>query len=159
MKLIYKVPLAPSMWLFRWINSIISVSAHRKWPEMAVSASTNQVWSKITIRSYAWSFAIQIQIQAVWMGCQKTRKNLTSFMDVPLVYFKYISWTCTIGCSKIFLFASTRIGPASDITTLHANKGCWFSISHTVAAYSTVLQIKVNQSEIFEKWVEFIQRH
>ena len=134
-----------------------SISPHRKWPEMAVSASTNQVWSKITIRSYAWSFATQIQ--AVWMGCQKTRKNLTSFMDVPLVYFNYISWTCTIGCSKIFLFASTRIGPASDITTLHADKGCWFSISHTVAAYSTVLQIKVNQSEIFEKWVEFIQRH
>ena len=42
-----------------------SISAHRKWPEMVVSASTNQVWTKITIRSYAWSFAIQIQIQAV----------------------------------------------------------------------------------------------
>ena len=33
-----------------------SISAHRKWPEMIVSASTNQVWTKITIRSYAWSF-------------------------------------------------------------------------------------------------------
>ena len=41
-----------------------SISAHRKWPEMVVSASTNQVWTKITVRSYAWSFAIQIQIQA-----------------------------------------------------------------------------------------------
>ena len=39
-----------------------SISAHRKWPEMVVSASTNQVWTKITIRSYAWSFVIQIQI-------------------------------------------------------------------------------------------------
>ena len=57
MELIHKVPLAPSMWLFRWINSIISISAHRKWPEMVASASTNQVWTKITIRSYAcWSF-------------------------------------------------------------------------------------------------------
>ena len=26
---------------------------------MVVSASTNQVWTKITIKSYAWSFAIQ----------------------------------------------------------------------------------------------------
>ena len=26
------------------------------------------MWAKITIRSYAWSFAIQIQIQAVWLG-------------------------------------------------------------------------------------------
>ena len=33
-----------------------SPTAHRKWPEMVVSASTNQVWTKITIRSYAWSF-------------------------------------------------------------------------------------------------------
>ena len=30
-----------------------SISAHRKWPEMVVSASTNQVWTKIIIGSYA----------------------------------------------------------------------------------------------------------
>ena len=42
-----------------------SISVHRKWLEMVISASTNQVWTKITIRSYAWSFAIQIRIQAV----------------------------------------------------------------------------------------------
>ena len=30
-----------------------SISAHRKWPEIVVSASTNQVWTKITIRIYA----------------------------------------------------------------------------------------------------------
>ena len=30
-----------------------SISVHKKWPEMAVSASTNQVWTKITIRDYA----------------------------------------------------------------------------------------------------------
>ena len=57
MKLIYKVPLVPSMWFSRWIDNIISISAQRKWPEMAVSASTNQLWTKITIRSYARSFA------------------------------------------------------------------------------------------------------
>ena len=56
MKLIHKVPLALSMWLFMLINSIISISAHRKWLEMVVSASTNKVWTKITVRSYAWSF-------------------------------------------------------------------------------------------------------
>ena len=50
-----------------WVQP--SISAHRKWPEMVVSASTNQVWTKITIKSYAWSFAIQIQIPAVWFGC------------------------------------------------------------------------------------------
>ena len=42
-----------------------SISTHRKWPEMVVSASTNQVWTKITIRSYAWYFAMQNHIQAV----------------------------------------------------------------------------------------------
>ena len=34
---------------------------------MVALASTNQVLTEITIRSYAWSFAIQIQIQAVWL--------------------------------------------------------------------------------------------
>ena len=57
-------------WLIGWIGHALlvqpSISAHRKWPEMVVSASTNQVWTKITIRNYAWSFAIQIQIEAVW---------------------------------------------------------------------------------------------
>ena len=47
-------------WLIGWIGHALlvqsSISAHRKWPEMVVSASTNQVWTKITIRSYAWSF-------------------------------------------------------------------------------------------------------
>ena len=33
-----------------------SISAHRKWQEMVVSASTNQVWTKITVRSYAHVF-------------------------------------------------------------------------------------------------------
>ena len=33
-----------------------SISAHRKWQEMVVSASTNQVWTKITIGSYAHVF-------------------------------------------------------------------------------------------------------
>ena len=53
---IQNVSQAPSMCIFRWINSIISISAHRKWPEMVVSASTNQVWTKITIGSYAHVF-------------------------------------------------------------------------------------------------------
>ena len=47
-------------WLIGWIGHALlvqpSISAHRKWPEMVVSASTNQVWTKITVRSYAWSF-------------------------------------------------------------------------------------------------------
>ena len=32
------------------------ISTHRKWLEMVVSASINQVWTKITVRSYAWPF-------------------------------------------------------------------------------------------------------
>ena len=56
-------------WLIGWIGHALlvqpSISAHRKWPEMVASAFTNQVWTKITIKSYAWSFAIQIQIQTV----------------------------------------------------------------------------------------------
>ena len=51
-----KMSQAPSKCLKQWINWIISISAHRKWPEMAVSASANHVWTKIIIRSYAWSF-------------------------------------------------------------------------------------------------------
>ena len=43
-----------------------SISAHRKWPEIVVLASTNQVWTKIIIRIYAWSFAVQNPIEAVW---------------------------------------------------------------------------------------------
>ena len=53
MKFIDKVPLTSSMWLFRWIKVDKYISVHRKWPEIVVSASTNQVWTKITIRSYA----------------------------------------------------------------------------------------------------------
>ena len=76
-------------WRIGWIGHALSVqpsiSAHRKWPEMVVSASTNQVWTKIIIRSYAWSFAIQIQIQAVWyctvLGVSKTM---------------YLSWSLTV---------------------------------------------------------------
>ena len=50
-------------WLIGWIGHALlvqqpSISAHRKLPEMVVvSASTNQLWTKITIRNYAWSFA------------------------------------------------------------------------------------------------------
>ena len=47
-----------------WIGQALlvqpSISANRKWPEMVVSASTNQLWPKITIKIYPWSFAIQI---------------------------------------------------------------------------------------------------
>ena len=49
-----------------------SIFAHRKWPKMVVSASTNQVWTKITTRSFAWAFSIQIQIQAVWIMAKST---------------------------------------------------------------------------------------
>ena len=54
-------------WLIGWIGQALSVqpsvSTYRKRPEMVVSASTNQAETKII--SYAWSFAIQIQIEAV----------------------------------------------------------------------------------------------
>ena len=63
MHFIHKVPLAPSMWIKMVL--CISISNHRKWQEMVVLASTNQVWTRITRKSYAWSFAIQIPIQAV----------------------------------------------------------------------------------------------
>ena len=49
-------------WLICWIGHALlvqpSISAHRKWPEMVVSAFTNQVWTNITIRSYAQSNVI-----------------------------------------------------------------------------------------------------
>ena len=44
-----------------------SIFSLRKWLEMVASAFTNQAWTKTTTRIYAWSFAIQIQIQAVQM--------------------------------------------------------------------------------------------
>ena len=58
-----KVPFCQFLrnWLIGWIGHALlvqsSFSAHRKWPVMVVSASNNQVWTKITIRSYAWSFS------------------------------------------------------------------------------------------------------
>ena len=46
--------------LIGWIGHALLVqpfiSAHRKWPEMVVSASTNQIWTKITIGSYSHVF-------------------------------------------------------------------------------------------------------
>ena len=55
----------PIGWIWPALLVQPSISAHRKWPEMVESASTNQEWTKITIRSYAWSFSIQNQIEAV----------------------------------------------------------------------------------------------
>ena len=64
-----------------WIGHALlvqpSISVHGKWPEMVVLASTNQLWTKITIRSYAWSFAIQIQIQSVWVHTDKSKVNIS----------------------------------------------------------------------------------
>ena len=53
-----------------WIGHALLVQ-----PSMVASASTNRVWTKITIKSYAWSFAIQIQIQAV-CGLNKLSSKL-----------------------------------------------------------------------------------
>ena len=48
--------------LIGWIGHALlvqpSISAHWKWPEMVVSASTNQLWIKMTIRTYAWSLCL-----------------------------------------------------------------------------------------------------
>jgi hypothetical protein len=86
-----------------WIvNALLvqpSISAHRKWPEMVVSASTNQVWTKITIRGYAWSFAIQIQIQAVWMwmvneDIKENWKVLWNAHSLKLRDFNVQVWHC-----------------------------------------------------------------
>ena len=67
-----------------------SISAHRKWPEMVVLASTNQVWTKITIRSYVWSFAIQIQIQAVWyMKSRLQISEIQSRSNSSTLFFQY----------------------------------------------------------------------
>ena len=73
-------------WLIGWIGHALlmqpSISVHRKWPEMIVSASTNQVWTKITIRSYVWSFALQIQIQAVCLTLLPvTKYNAVYFLS------------------------------------------------------------------------------
>ena len=84
-------------WLIGWIGHALlvqpSISAHKKWPKMVVSASTNQVWTKITIRSYAWSFAIQIQIQAVYEDClpHSTKENQISFLKKGL-NFEFQTW-------------------------------------------------------------------
>ena len=103
-------------WLIGWIGHALlvqpSISAHRKWPEMVVSASTNQVWTKITIRSYAWSFAIQIQIQAVWFvhahlmvqqfKCNCVRKCVCGCVSKEIFYFDH-TFHCKhmCGCRKM----------------------------------------------------------
>ena len=78
------------------MNSIISISAHRKWQEMVVSCSTNQVWTKITIRSNAWLFAIQIQIKAVW---REWRVASSRFIQPKCTYKNHwtkITWSMSI---------------------------------------------------------------
>ena len=41
------------------------ISAHRKWPEIAVSGSTKQVWAKTSSVEMACGLGIQNEIQAV----------------------------------------------------------------------------------------------
>ena len=84
-----------------------SIFAHRKWPEMVVSASTNQVRTKITIRSFAWSFAIQNQIQAVRCpnvctylqphygnGTFCTLSQLFKWVEMNLTFPVFFLWVC-----------------------------------------------------------------
>ena len=61
---------------------------------MVVSGSTNQVWTKITIRSNAWSFAIQIQIQAV---CKRMCCSKISFCP-----FRLLHWVCNTRMVEFF---------------------------------------------------------
>ena len=113
-----------------WIGHALlvqpSISAHWKWSEMVVSASTNQVWTRTTIISYAWSFAIQNQIQTVCGGNKIMRYNVLTF-SVPQgskVDWKFEAWRhqicgpgpkidlwrsvppCNLKCRPLFLFLS-----------------------------------------------------
>ena len=85
---------APSMCIFRWINSIISISAHRKRPEMVVSGSTNQVWTKNTIRSYAHVFCLsykQCVFEAkvvIWIWLYRLHFIRTKAIREPYWYYE-----------------------------------------------------------------------
>ena len=56
-----------------------TISAHKKWPEMVLSASTNQVWTKISVRSL---LVIQIQIQAICPPCIAYRASCKGFLTI-----------------------------------------------------------------------------
>ena len=97
------MPLAPSKWLLMWIKSIISISANRKWPEMVmvVWASTNQVWTKITMRSYAWSFGhSDPDSTRVWrysffsesIMCQISKKKRFQITILNTIHLKKVIW-------------------------------------------------------------------
>ena len=93
-------------WPLDWIAHALlvqpSISACRKWPEMVVSASTNQVWTKITIKGYAWSFAIQIQIQALWTATVWQVLNVKQ-METEII------WICWILFGKICEITSSEL--------------------------------------------------
>ena len=76
-----------------------SISALRNGLEMVVSASTNQVRTKITVRIYAWSFVIQIQIEAVCILvlCLLQSNGTSSFAIPPRtrIIMKWVG-TCTM---------------------------------------------------------------
>ena len=61
---------------------------------MTENGSTNQVvWTKITVRSYAWSFAIQIQIQAVCLSTFYRKNQLNMTLSLFTMYLKMLKNT------------------------------------------------------------------
>ena len=100
-------------WLIGWIGQP-SISANRKWPEMIVSDSSNQVWTKITIWSYVWSFAIQIQIQAVWF-INRNRRKYQRLQNRPKKQWQ----------SNSFFFASNFCRSFSRWPLLHRTNLRW----------------------------------
>ena len=71
----------------------LSISAHRKWPEMVVSASTNQVWTKITIRSYAHVFChSEPDRSSVWAMHWICALKSWFLLHFSFIFFYVSSW-------------------------------------------------------------------
>ena len=114
---------------------------------MVVSASTNQVWTKITVRSYVWSFAIQIQNQAVCIDSLIFSKNLQEDHATILVCDDYDFNPVLTGIASfgpLFCGISSMPGVFTNIaqhykwinetiaTDIPPEAGCYSSCSHSL---------------------------
>ena len=131
------------------------ISAHRKWPEMVLSAFTNQVWTKITIRTNAWSFAIQIQIQAVCLqwytahtfcpmfhkgsgsimpSCPNILKSLpkipTCNSAIPSI--EKATWLSAPTTSSVSFADISAIKSQKNIRIRHCKGNFWFSVQPSI---------------------------
>ena len=120
------------IWLIGWIGHALlvqpSISAHRKWPEMVVSASTNQVWTKNTFSR-----------NGLWFGYSERGTSSVSEVTFTLNYLRMICILCQIIRQKVK-------GSIKESKCWHQISGTLFTSTYIsiVQTFSGVLEIVFN---------------